>query len=117
MPDLGATIPTDGWERHSCGESSQGSRVYGWAYLPLRPALGQGWYRHITLALVALAVGASKRGRCPVPSTSPSPYLKSAGFSCAFSGPQPEGRKRSSHGPAGAVGIRESPSSVIGVAA
>src|ERR687892_660025 len=43
VSDLGATIPAEGWECYSCGEGVQGPRLYDWAYLPLRPALGQGW--------------------------------------------------------------------------
>jgi SRSO17 transposase len=183
VADLAAVVPAGDWQRRSCGEGAQGPRLYDWAYVPLRPALREGWvhalllrrhllrseelayylvyapegrpleevvqaagarwtieqlfklakgqvgldqyevrswlgwHRHITLALVALAVGASKRGRCPARSTSPSPYLKSAGFSCASSGSQPEHRRRCSLGPAGAVGTRELPRSVIGVAA
>jgi SRSO17 transposase len=43
VSELGATIPAEGWERHSCGEGVQGPRLYDWAYLPLRPALRPGW--------------------------------------------------------------------------
>jgi SRSO17 transposase len=43
VSDLGATVPAEGWERHSCGEGVQGPRLYDWTYLPLRPALRQGW--------------------------------------------------------------------------
>lgn len=51
----------------------------------------QGWYRHVTLALVALAalaVGAVKKGTPRVPSTSRSPCRKSGGSSSASSGPR-----------------------------
>lgn len=40
---MGATVPDQGWERHSCGEGTQGPRLYDWAFLPLRPALQPGW--------------------------------------------------------------------------
>jgi SRSO17 transposase len=43
VADLAATIPAEGWQRHSCGEGIQGPRLYDWTYLPLRPALQQGW--------------------------------------------------------------------------
>jgi SRSO17 transposase len=31
------------WQRLSCGEGAQGERLYDWAYVPLRPALREGW--------------------------------------------------------------------------
>jgi len=31
------------WHRLSCGEGAQGERLYDWAYIPLRPALREGW--------------------------------------------------------------------------
>jgi SRSO17 transposase len=40
---LAARIPLDGWDRLSCGEGAQGPRLYDWAYLPVRPALRDGW--------------------------------------------------------------------------
>ena len=43
VAELGAAVPGEGWERHSCGEGAQGPRLYDWAYLPLRPALREGW--------------------------------------------------------------------------
>jgi SRSO17 transposase len=43
VADLAATIPTDGWHRLSCGEGAQGPRMYDWAFLPVRPALEDGW--------------------------------------------------------------------------
>ncbi|HZA25892.1 MAG TPA: IS701 family transposase [Dehalococcoidia bacterium] len=43
VSELKATIPAEGWERYSCGEGVQGPRLYDWTYLPLRPALRQGW--------------------------------------------------------------------------
>jgi SRSO17 transposase len=47
--DLGAAIPVEGWERHSWGEGAQGPRLYDWAYLPLRPALWEGWIHALLL--------------------------------------------------------------------
>ena len=40
---LAAALPTEAWQRLSCGEGAQGERLYDWAYLPLRPALRDGW--------------------------------------------------------------------------
>jgi SRSO17 transposase len=49
VAELGASIPAEGWQRHSCGEGSQGPRLYDWAYLPLRPALREGWVHALLL--------------------------------------------------------------------
>lgn len=80
----------------------------------------QGWYRHITLALVALAaltIGARKKGRPTAPATSRSPSRRSAACSSDSSGPHRARPMRSSPGPAGAGTIRRSPRPVIVVAA
>jgi SRSO17 transposase len=80
----------------------------------------QGWYRHITLALVALAaltIGARKKGARHAPATSRSPSPKSGASSSAWSGRRRARPRRSSPGPAGAVTIRRSPKLVIGTAA
>lgn len=72
----------------------------------------QGWYRHITLALVALAVlavGSAKRGRCLVRSTSPSPSPKSADSWSAWCGPQPIRQRGLWAGPAGDANTRRRP--------
>jgi SRSO17 transposase len=42
-------VPPDGWNRLSCGEGSQGSRVYDWAYITLDPAERPGWIRGVLL--------------------------------------------------------------------
>jgi SRSO17 transposase len=79
-----------------------------------------GWYRHITLALLALAaltVGTRKRGDLLAPSTSPSPSRKSAGFSSGLSGAPPTRPSRSWSGPVGGGTTRESPRSATGGAA
>lgn len=49
VADLAAALPAGAWRRLSCGEGAQGPRVYDWAYLPLRPALRDGWV-HALLA-------------------------------------------------------------------
>jgi len=38
----GALAP-DAWQRLSCGDGAQGERIYDWAWVPLRPALRDGW--------------------------------------------------------------------------
>jgi len=43
VADLVAAISEEDWQRLSCGAGAQGPRLYDWAYLPLRPALGEGW--------------------------------------------------------------------------
>lgn len=78
----------------------------------------QGWYRHITLALLAFAaltVAARQKGGPPLPparSTSPSPSPKSAASWSASSGSSPIHRpaqRPSPPGPAGAATTRRSP--------
>jgi SRSO17 transposase len=49
VAELGAAVPGEGWERHSCGEGAQGPRLYDWACLPLRPALREGWVHALLL--------------------------------------------------------------------
>jgi len=44
-----ATVPADGWQRLSCGEGAQGPRVYDWAWVPLRPAVRDGWVHGVLL--------------------------------------------------------------------
>jgi SRSO17 transposase len=80
----------------------------------------QGWYRHITLALLALAaltVGARKKGGLRVRSISQSRSLKSVGCSSGSSGRQSEHQMRSRPGPVGVATIRKSPRTAINVAA
>ena len=86
----------------------------------------QGWYRHTTLALLALAAltCAAQKGGCSARprarATSRSPFRRSAGSSSASSGPPP------SHGPAsppswpgraGAAATRRSPRTATNAAA
>ncbi|HEX2187048.1 MAG TPA: IS701 family transposase [Chloroflexota bacterium] len=40
---LRAGLEPGAWHRLSCGEGAQGERLYDWAYVPLRPALREGW--------------------------------------------------------------------------
>lgn len=40
---LATAVPDEGWHRLSCGAGAQGPRLYDWAYLPVRPALRDGW--------------------------------------------------------------------------
>ncbi len=80
----------------------------------------QGWYRHITLALLALAaliIGVRKKGGRLAPTTSRSPSRRSAGCSSGFSGPSRARPTRSSPGPAGAGTISRSPRRPIVAAA
>ena len=46
---LVAAVPPTAWRRLSCGEGAQGPRCYDWTYLPVRPALRDGWV-HAVLA-------------------------------------------------------------------
>jgi SRSO17 transposase len=80
----------------------------------------QGWYRHLTLALVAFAaltIGARKKGGPIAPATSPSRSRKSAVCSSGSSGPRRERPTTFWPGPAGGATTRRSPKSVIAVAA
>jgi SRSO17 transposase len=80
----------------------------------------QGWCRHITLALLALAaltIGAREKGGRPAPATSRSPSRRSVGSSSGSSGPPRARPTRSSRGPAGVDTIRSSPSTTIANAA
>jgi SRSO17 transposase len=75
----------------------------------------QGWYRHVTLALLALAaltIGAGEKGG-GVPSTSRSPSLRSAGSCSGSSGPPLTRPRRSGRGRVGAATIRKSHKRVI----
>ena len=49
VADLVAAVPPTGWRRLSCGGGAQGPRCYDWAYVPVRPALRDGWV-HAVLA-------------------------------------------------------------------
>jgi SRSO17 transposase len=86
----------------------------------------RGRYRHVTLALLALAAltvatrPGGRPGRRRAPSTSPSASRRSAGSSSASCGPPSAPRRpppRCSPGPAGAVGTNASHRSATSVAA
>lgn len=44
-----AAITPAAWTRLSCGDGAQGPRVYDWAWVPLRPALHDGWVHALLL--------------------------------------------------------------------
>lgn len=80
----------------------------------------QGWHRHVTLALVALAaltIGARKKGGSPAPTTSRLPYPKSGGCSCNSSGSPPGSPSESWPGLVGAATTRKSPKPATGAVA
>lgn len=75
-----------------------------------------GWYRHVTLALLALAalaIGGSKKGRLLVPPISRSPSRRSDVYSSDSSGPPHALLHRSWLGHDGDVSISRSPRSAI----
>jgi SRSO17 transposase len=43
VADVAAVLEPNEWQRLSCGDGAQGERLYDWAYVPLRPALEDGW--------------------------------------------------------------------------
>src|SRR5947208_11992444 len=43
VADVAAVLEPEHWRRLSCGDGAQGERLYDWAYVPLRPALADGW--------------------------------------------------------------------------
>ena len=80
----------------------------------------QGWYRHITLALIAFAaltIGARKKGRQTAPATFPSPSRKSVACSSGSSGPRHKRPRTCWPGPAGGATTKRSPKAVIAVGA
>jgi hypothetical protein len=80
----------------------------------------QGWHRHITLALVALAVlaaGADKKGGWHVPGTSPSRSRRSADSWSDYSGPVAIHQSGSWPGLAGGANTRKPPRDSTAVAA
>ena len=44
-----ARLEPDAWQPLSCGEGVQGERVYEWAYVPVRPALRDGWLHGVLI--------------------------------------------------------------------
>ena len=49
VADIAAVLEPDDWQRLSCGEGAQGERLYDWAYVPVRPALRDGWVHAVVL--------------------------------------------------------------------
>jgi SRSO17 transposase len=49
VAELAQAVPAAGWQQLSCGEGAQGPRIYDWAYLPVRPALREGWVHGVLL--------------------------------------------------------------------
>lgn len=49
VDDVAAGVPAEGWQRLSCGEGTQGPRIYDWAIVPIRPALAEGWVHAVLL--------------------------------------------------------------------
>lgn len=43
VADVAVGLAPEDWQRLSCGAGAQGDRLYDWAYVPLRPALADGW--------------------------------------------------------------------------
>ncbi len=43
VADLAAVLGPADWQRLSCGDGAQGERLDDWAYVPVRPALREGW--------------------------------------------------------------------------
>jgi SRSO17 transposase len=43
VADVAAGLEPEDWRRLSCGDGAQGERQYDWAYVPLRPAMTEGW--------------------------------------------------------------------------
>lgn len=80
----------------------------------------QGWHRHITLALLALAalaIGAATKGEPCAPSISPAPSPNSVACSCVSPGPPRTRPNRSAPGRDGAGGTRKAPRPPTAVAA
>jgi len=49
VADVAAVLEPDEWQRLSCGDGAQGERLYDWAYVPLRPALVDGWVHALVI--------------------------------------------------------------------
>jgi SRSO17 transposase len=43
VADVAAALDPEEWKRLSCGDGAPGERLYDWAYVPLRPAMTDGW--------------------------------------------------------------------------
>ena len=49
VADVAAVLEPEQWQRLSCGDGAQGERLYEWAYVPLRPALEDGWLHALVI--------------------------------------------------------------------
>jgi SRSO17 transposase len=49
VADIAAVLEPDDWQRLSCGDGAQGERLYEWAYVPVRPALRDGWVHAVVI--------------------------------------------------------------------
>jgi SRSO17 transposase len=49
VADIAAVLAPDRWQRLSCGDGAQGERLYDWAYVPVRPALRDGWVHAVVI--------------------------------------------------------------------
>ena len=49
VADVAAVLEPNEWQRLSCGDGAQGERLYDWAYVPLRPALVDGWVHALVI--------------------------------------------------------------------
>ena len=49
VADVAAVLEPDDWQRLSCGDGAQGDRLYEWAYVPVRPALRDGWVHAVVI--------------------------------------------------------------------
>jgi SRSO17 transposase len=46
---IGAVLEPDRWQRLNCGNGAQAERLYGWARVPVRPALRDGWVHAVVI--------------------------------------------------------------------
>jgi SRSO17 transposase len=46
---IAAAMAPGDWRRLSCGDGAQGERLYDWAYVPVRPALRDGWLHAVVI--------------------------------------------------------------------
>src|SRR5215208_4113715 len=49
VADVADAVEPENWQRLSCGDGAQGERLYDWAYVPLRPALADGWVHAVVI--------------------------------------------------------------------
>ncbi len=49
VADLLAALEPGQWQRLSCGEGAQGERLFDWAFIPVRPALRDGWVHAVVI--------------------------------------------------------------------